>query len=273
MKKTWKCCLINLQQWRSNPKYVLFLVYLLLLMCSATHDFSAKADALGYAKITPWFLPIGVSSARLYPLLLLGFLILICDLPLRTSQQQFVLLRTGKRTWLSGQLLYLLLICVFFSVLLWVSSWLFYATRLEWTSRWGKFLRSTWQGSHVFINSDGLSATLWTVGMQTLICYFLGLLAMLLNLCASKGIGIFLDAGLILFSFLVRLYADAGNMQQMIWISPVSWIDRSLMGHTNQNLPPAIYGVGMGAALCLVLIGILYGSICKYNLELNEGVM
>lgn len=288
MKKAWKCCIINLQQWKANPKYVLYFVYVMLIMWGTTHGLPRYADSLGYPWITPWLLPLFLRVVRIYPLLLIGFLILICDLPLRTGQQQFVLLRVGKRSWLYGQLLYLLLICLSFSALLWVSSWIFYFPKLEWTSRWGKIIVSLLPDSHnavgpygyleasidVLKNTNGLKATLWTLGMQTLVCYFLGLLIMLLNLTAHRGLGVFFAAGLILFSFLVRFFAGfTDKLRYLIWISPVSWIDRSMVGHVNQNLPSHTCVVLMTLGLCIILIVILRQNIHKFKINLVEGVM
>lgn len=286
MKKAWKCCKINFLQWRANPKYLLFFVYLVLIMWGTTHGLPQYADALGYSKITPWLLPLFLRVNRVYPLLMTGFLILICDLPIRTRQQQFVLLRAGKRAWLNGQLIYLLVLCLCFSSLLWISSWFFYFPRLEWTPRWGKIIVSLLPDSHnaagpygyleasidILKNTNGLKSTIWTLGMQTIVCFFLGLLVMLLNLTAHRGTGVFIAAGLILLSFFVRFFAGfTDKLRYLIWISPVSWIDRSMIGHANQNLPSYNCAVLMVFGLCFFLIAILHRNIHRFRIIFVEG--
>ena len=62
----------------------------------------------------------------------LGFVLLLSDAPFRSRQQQFVLQRVGKRIWAAGQLLYLFLACLVFTLLLWVLTWIFLLPRLEW---------------------------------------------------------------------------------------------------------------------------------------------
>ena len=45
-------------------------------------------------------------------------MLLISDAPFRNRQQQFILLRVGKRDWMGGQLLYILFTSVAFTAVL-----------------------------------------------------------------------------------------------------------------------------------------------------------
>ncbi len=70
-----------------------------------------------------------------------AFVLLLSDAPFRSRQQQFVLQRVGKRIWAAGQLLYLFLACLVFTLLLWVLTWIFlFLPRLEWGWDWGPVL-------------------------------------------------------------------------------------------------------------------------------------
>ena len=56
----------------------------------------------------------------------------------------------------------------------------------------------------------------------------------------------------------------------MLWISPLSWLNRSLMGHTNRNLPSYSYAVGVTVGLSALLGVVLIATIHRLNLETDK---
>lgn len=280
--KALKCCKIDVLQAVSQPKYWLCFGFLALQMWQLTHGFPSYARALGYPHITPWVLPLLPAYNNQYTIIMLAFLLLCGDAPFRTAQQQFVIQRTGKRSWLIGQVLYLLGLSILFTAVLFLFSFLYYLPMTEWTPEWGKVLttasvRDLFDAAspfpvdpNILRNTDGLSATLWTAGMQIQVCFFLGLLILACNLWLHRGVGIFFAAALIMLSFFIRCWASFfGHSVFLLWISPVSWVDRSLMGHVNQNLPSFAYGALMLPVLCLAVLAVTVGTIHKCDIAVK----
>ncbi len=272
---------INFLQWREDPKYLTVLLFLGMYFWMQIHGFVAFARDMG-CTMTPWLLVFLPSGTVILPIML-GYALLISDAPFRNGQQQFVLLRTGKRTWLWGQILYLLILSVLFPVLLWILSWIFMLPALEWSLEWGPGITTAAvtgnYGGYSWIameygcmkNATPLEATLWVMAVMAGVCFLLALIAAGCNLWLKRGVGPVAVSALSAMPVIVIIFAHQPNaIKKLLWISPVSWMDRSLMGHTEQGLPPMTYGLVMPAVLSVILCGVLVGTIHKCNLETEE---
>lgn len=280
--KQLKCCKINFLQWRLNPKYFLALLFLGFNMWNCFHGFLAYAQALGYP-MRPWLLAMLPGMREYFIIVMLAFVLLVSDAPFRSRQQQFVLQRIGKRNWIQGQLLYLFLVSVIFTVILWFLTWAFFLSELEWKNGWGPAIQTAAQtGAHaiyspvafsyeIIKNATPLEANAWCFFMMIAVCVLLGEVITLCNLWGKSGLGTAIVTGLIMLSYLLRQFSSTvGAYRFILWVSPVSWIDRSMMGHTSQNLPSFAYGACMAAGLCLVLGGVIVGTVHRCNLETDK---
>ena len=126
---------INFRQWIISPKNLDALICLTLYTYDQLHGMTNFARTFD-CKVAPWLLPFFLCTAHRFLPIMLLFLLLISDSPFRTRQQSFVILRTGKRVWLRGQLLYLLLISVGYAALVWVLSWVWYLPEISWETTW-----------------------------------------------------------------------------------------------------------------------------------------
>ena len=137
--KLFRICKINLIQWRINPKYLAVALYLVLYMWNSTRGYVSYCRDVGYS-IRPWLFPLLPGSPQFFLFIYIAFVLLLSDAPFRNRQQQFVLQRVGKRSWLAGQLMYLFVTCLLFTALLWLLSWIFLLPCLEWGWDWGPVL-------------------------------------------------------------------------------------------------------------------------------------
>ena len=273
--KLLRCCKLNVLQWRIQPKYFLCVVFLALHMWNLLHGLNDYATALGY-RIHPWIFPFLPDTNWNFTVMLLLFVLMICDAPFRNGQQQFVLLRVGKGAWIGGQLMYILFTSVVFTAALWLLSWIFLLPNLAWGNDWGPVLTTTavaggqWDYNAPLILSYGcmtsatpLEATLWVAGVMIAVCFLLGEIMVVCNLWARKGAGAVVVSGFSILPLVISVFAYAPRLtKRLLWISPVSWLDRSLMGNSHQNLPSYTYGalmpIGLGIALGLLIIGTIH---------------
>lgn len=281
MKKLFHSCKLNLLQWRNDPKFLFIFFFLILTMGEMTGNFAAKAAELGDYRFPPFlfaFIPSSVTDFSTP--VMLAFVLLIADAPFRNRQQRFVLLRTGKFAWAAGQILYLGFASFLFVFLLWVLSWIFLLPKLEWgTTEWGQvwntLAHTNQSGCGISFggmkNTGPIEMTLWVAWVMFWVCFLLGLTMMACNLWLKKGIGTVVVSCAVIAPFFVNFFAyKPSAIKMMLWISPVSWMDRSVMGHTNQNLPSYTFGAVAPVVLCLLLIAFLLGTIHKCNLETDK---
>lgn len=279
--KIFRCCKLNVLQWRIQPKYAICVVFLILHMWNLLHGLKDYSADLGYP-MHPWIFPFLPGMQWEFTVIMTIFVFLICDAPFRSGQQRLVLLRTGKRQWIGGQLLYLLLASIFFVVLVWVLSWLFLLPNLEWAGDWGKAIQTAarthglGQYTAATLNVQFLkgitpvAGALWTGLMMVGICFLLGEVVLVCNLWGKRGLGTAIAMGLVLQHAVICGLSTRNYYRVLTWFSPVSWINYSLMGHTNQYMPSYAYGIGMTVGMgALLAVGSML-TIHKCDLETEE---
>ena len=280
--KLFRICKINLIQWRINPKYLAVALYLVLYMWNSTRGYVSYSRDVGYS-IRPWLFPLLPGSPQFFLFIYIAFVLLLSDAPFRNRQQQFVLQRVGKRSWLAGQLMYLFVTCLLFTALLWLLSWIFLLPCLEWGWDWGPVLTTAattqidysyglWSLTYACMQgATPLEATAWVFCMMVGVSFLLGEIMVACNLWLKKGVGSVVVTGFALMPYIIRRLSDtpyAGRL--LLWISPLSWLDRSLMGHVNQGLPSYGSAAGITGGLILLLGIVLIGTIHRRNLETEK---
>lgn len=213
----------------------------------------------------------------------LSFVVLISDAPFRSRQQQFVLLRAGKRNWIMGQLLYIVVLSVVFTAALWFFSWVFLIPRVRWSLNWGPILTTVATRNlnleivlmpvsyEIMMNVTPLAATAWAAFMMIGVNILLGEIVMVCNLWAKKGLGAVIATLLVLMPFLlVIMQSTPYNVKRLLWVSPVSWINRSTLLNSNQHMPGFLYAACMTVGLDVLLGAVSITTIHKCNLDTEE---
>ena len=274
---------LNFLHWRSDPKHITAILYLLLYSYNRLYGLVDYTSSLG-TTISPWVLPFMPCMGSSFLPIMLGYILLISDAPFRTRQQRFVIQRTGKRTWMMGQILYVLAMSVGFALMMWILSWIWLFPRLEWSRDWGSTLRTAAMNGvpntfHVYIdfpytvvkNTAPIYVTLWCVGTMSAVCFLLGMIMVGCNLWLRKGWGTVLIAALTAISLILDTRAqNPGPIRYILWISPLNWMDYSLMGHTEQYLPSHTFAILCPALLGLGLSILMLFTIGKCNVETDK---
>lgn len=275
---------LNFFHWRSNPKYLVVLLYLFLYSYERIHDLGRLAQDLGQS-INPWVFPFLPGLGAGFLPLMLGFVLMASDAPFRTRQQGLVMQRTGKRAWLAGQLLYLLMVSLGFTVLMWVLSWLWLLPEITWQADWGMMLTSlaingavppdysAWLkfSYDVVKNTSPVTVTLWCAIAMSAICFLLGCIMTTCNLWMKKGWGAAIIAALAAISLIPDTSSfNPGPIRYILWVSPLNWMDYSLMGHTEQYLPSHAFAIWFPMALGMALSAVLLLTIGKCNVETDK---
>ena len=271
-----RCCKLNFYQWRLHPKYPLIAGFMILMMWNLTNGFSAYAAHLG-AKIHPWLFPFLPCHGLNFMIIILPYILLICDAPFRNGQQQYVIQRTGKIPWLCGQLLFLFLTAILYATFLWVLSWIFLLPNIEWNPEWGGVLRTAAKlqdyGEYkVDMNFDyeimktysAVFSNTWVYLMLICVLFLMGECMVFCNLFLYRGVGVALTIGMLLFNLMICF--ETYGRRFLLWISPISWLNLSMIGRTSQGLPSLLFSAVSILGLCLLVGGMTVGMIHKCNL-------
>lgn len=279
--KELRICKLNFLHWAEDPKYAVALVYLVLYSYNRIYALGAVAQEWG-EKITPWLLPFMPCYMSSFLPYMLGFVLLVSDAPFRTRQQGLMMQRVGKRAWLSGQILYILAVSVGFTALLFVLSWIWFLPNMEWTADWGAVLRTAAINggiSSVYMefpysvikNTDAISVTLWCACSMMAVCFLLGIIMAACNLWLRKGIGAFFIAVVCAISLILDFNSqNPGPIRYLLWISPLNWMDYSLMGYTERYLPSRAFAIYAPALLGLGIAVMLWLTIGKCNIDTDK---
>lgn len=273
---------INILRWLNDPKYPAVFLYMVLYVYSLIGNVGGYARELGVS-IHPWLFPFLMRNGLVISPLMMGFVLLISDAPFLNHQQQFVLLRTGKRMWMGGQILYLLTLSISFTILLYLLSVVYVLPELKLSTEWGSFLTTiavnNLPGNYgaidasygVMKNATPFEVTLWTATSLTLVCFLLGLIMLLCNLWGRKGVGTTIVSAAVIMPLMTQYFQNTRYIYRYLtWISPMNWPDRSVMGQTGQNLPSYAYGIYMPLILSLIMAFIAIATVHRCNLDTDK---
>lgn len=274
-------CRINLKQWRLNPKYAAVVLFQFLYLWSIFREYVRFSVDIGY-KVRPWLYCL-IPSSTCFLTVFLPILILMSDAPFRSRQQQFVLLRVGKRNWMAGQLLYMLILSFLYALILYVFSVLILLPRVEWRMGWGPLLTTVAteelhiRYSFMFLNFAAMKnttpqeLTLWVLGMMTAVGFFLGEITMICNLWFKKGLGTCITAGLCLLPTIIQWMKENGSwVRLLMWVSPVSWINDMDLKSGMHVLPTKPFAVAAIITLDVLLAVLSLSLIHRCNVDTEE---
>lgn len=273
---------INLMRWRDDPKYAVVAIFTIVQMWQRVGGMSDYAELLG-TTIHPWVFPFLMHGGIVITPLLLSYVILIVDAPFRNRQQRYILLRTGKRTWLAGQIVYQFILSLSFSLLILVCSVVFMIPRLSFSLDWGDFLTT--------ISLDGLPQAYGTLSPQysvirgnsalevmlrvfttfTFSCFLLGMIVMLSNLWLNKSVGPVIAMAFALMPTLSQVMQTTQYVYRFFsWISPFGWADLTLLGDKTLHQPSYLYAVLAPIIASGVLVAVAMLTIHKCDLDTNK---
>lgn len=288
LRKTLLCCRVSLLKSLSGAKHITIAAGILAFLgvhLSPLRDFS-RAVGIGVA---PWVFPYLFSPVML---VLYGVLtmLLFCDAPFFDEQTYFSMIRAGRFCWVSGQLLYIVLMSLIYTLFFWICSVIALIPNIEPSADWGKVLTTLAvepgialrYGYNVGISVSftilddfsAVGAAMLSVGLMWLNSSFLGTLIFVFNLVFRRFCGLFI-AGFFVCVAYFEMYLGFYTVGNWLgYISPVSWVS---MLYLNFNYP-GVYYPSLAYAICcqvgaLVIMGaVSVGVFCKRDVYEAERI-
>lgn len=149
MGKVFACfsiALHNFKKWAVNPRLYILLLMEVLYLHSRLSPVGELCARTGY-KVTPYLLPFLLDEGSAVMMLFLGVVLLFCDAPFIEDEQPYIMLRSGRRIWFIGQMLYIVVASVLYLIVLYFISVLVLLPHIEWSAEWGKLLSTFSQTS------------------------------------------------------------------------------------------------------------------------------
>jgi len=267
--KIFSCSVQNLRKWSANPRIYVLSLLLIVFLGDSILPIAHFSSAV-HVPATPWVFPYLALNQKVLLLLMLGIVLLFCDAPFIDAHQPYVIIRSGKRDWLLGQIVYIMLASALYFLFIALISVMMLLPNLTFSSEWGKILGTlalTDAGTQfnvalpisyqLQLTYTPIAAMAWSLLLNWLVGTFLGLLMFVLNMRLTRELGAVVAAALV---FLQYFCFDANGF--FLWhLSPVSWASLGNLDTTHTSaLPSLTYAVSVliGLNLMLILLAVLF---------------
>lgn len=285
LKTIWLCAQINFRKWPVSPRMYTLAAIIAAFSIWVFSWISDYADAVGVAA-TPWVFPFLLTAPILIPIYGSLTMLLFCDAPFTDSHTPFLVIRTSRRNWAIGQLLYIVLAGFVYSIFFVLMSMLSLIPNIQFSADWGTVLKTiafdpsspskygitalAIIGGSVMSMFEAIPATLISFGLFWLVSVFIGVLIFCFNVVIGGASGL-IAAGFLTFLAYFSIFVGRISFGNIIYyVSPVSWGSMFNLdwGGTGQ-MPSPIYAVGCLVGLILLMSIISVFIFCKKDIHIQ----
>lgn len=271
-----KVAKLGITKWIATPR--MYMVALLAALFVSTPVSEVRSFAIEQGlSVSNWFFPLIFEQEMILLFLYFCVILMFCNAPFVDKQQMFVLLRSGKRNWFLGQLLYITLSSIIYFVYLFVLTIVEFIPYVGFSDKWESVFVHLGQHTEIgvmLISGDVIShytplqASLIAFLINVLLGIMLGELIFLVNLFKNRGYGTGVALAVVLFSYMLE-YMVFGS--KMSYISPVAWADISITCSGYSSVPLAYILPVLICGDILLAVLIMYRSR-RYSIEEMEEI-
>ena len=283
--KSIRICIQNMRKWIGNSRIIVSLIVLLLFTYLYTKGLWKISDYTG-EKLSPYIFPFLTTYRYMKILYLFPVIMIFSDAPFIDSNQQFVMVRSGRLSWGIGQMLYIVVGSFCYTMFMLLSSIIVNIGHIQLDTSWGKGLilaATTNLTSALGIQYDTVKVTgsivryytpaqamLWSFVFLWMICTILGLIIYDLNILFKSN-----AVGVLVTGFMVFFTAIVDEVQQFMWFSPVTWSSLNNIDVAKTTSLPSFYFVlymYSGAIVILFIMGALLSRSRRFSFEIKNNI-
>ncbi len=238
IKQIWVICRNSIFCTLFHCKLYVALIFVSILFQQLIGPIKEFSELTGI-KVNGWVFPFLTEYTFVQVVVVLAAAFVFCDIPFDDEASEWMLLRAGRKNWILGKILSILLMSGIMTVLFFLVTLILLMPQLQFGIGWGKVLGTLAQTDaanamgldilkldyNLQMACEPLQATLWAMLMAWLVLGMTGMLILVCNLFFKKGIGQIVGIG---FAFLAFLPPNFSNMFTAYYFSPASWLDISL---------------------------------------------
>lgn len=228
--------------------------------------------------VSPYLFPFLLTSGYSVKIFLLLVILLFCNAPFMDEVQLYILVRTGRRKWCAGQVLYIMILSGFYTLLLIVFTAIALIPELSVETGWGKVINTFAQtgiaASHgipisfdysIILKYNPITAMILEGFLCWLLFMLFGNIIFTVNMKISKFIGNIIAVFLIFFQMISEEISP-----KLTYFSPASWVSLSFLDINNTSQYP---GVGYALTAMVILnIAFITVSIISVKHETLNGM-
>lgn len=270
LKTAFRISAQNFRKWQTDYRILVIAVFLVIMTLIYVDDLKKVADYTGN-EMSVWIFPFLYSQFYNKILFTLPVVLLFCDAPFVDKNQLFIMMRTSRKRWLCGQLIYIITAsAVYYLFLFFVSiiTTIFYG---NFSFEWGRTITALAYNSTLASEAAGsnflgvtritveyftpLLACFYTFILSWLSAVFLGLINFVLNLLTESRVW-----GIAVSCFFIILSIPAGGKRYVDRFSPIFWstlngIDvGGLTTHPSLSYCLCVYGILIIALVTSIFI-------------------
>lgn len=232
--KAIRICMQNIRKWTSNKRVIFCLFFGLLFVYSYTGGLRSLSDVLE-VKMSPWLFPFLFTSRSIKIVFMAIIIFIFCDAPFIDSNQAYIMLRSGRKIWNTGQLIYIIIGSALYMLILMAGTVVLNIGHIGFNMNWGKVLGVAATNPSV-LDAMGkysdtikisarvvryfspLQAMFFSALLMWLSFILIGLVIYVFNMITHSKI-----IGVLIASFLVLLTAFVDSYPLFNKFSPISW--------------------------------------------------
>ena len=283
--KSIRICIQNMRKWIGNSRIIVSLIVIFLFTYLYTKGLWKISDYTG-EKLSPYIFPFLTTYRYMKILYLFPVIMIFSDAPFIDSNQQFVMVRSGRLSWGIGQMLYIVVGSFCYTMFMLLSSIIVNIGHIQLDTSWGKGLilaATTNLTSALGIQYDTVKVTgsivryytpaqamLWSFVFLWMICTILGLIIYDLNILFKSN-----AVGVLVTGFMVFFTAIVDEVQQFMWFSPVTWSSLNNIDVAKTTSLASFYFVlymYSGAIVILFIMGALLSRSRRFSFEIKNNI-
>ena len=283
--KSIRICIQNMRKWIGNSRIIVSLIVIFLFTYLYTKGLWKISDYTG-EKLSPYIFPFLTTYRYMKILYLFPVIMIFSDAPFIDSNQQFVMVRSGRLSWGIGQMLYIVVGSFCYTMFMLLSSIIVNIGHIQLDTSWGKGLilaATTNLTSALGIQYDTVKVTgsivryytpaqamLWSFVFLWMICTILGLIIYDLNILFKSN-----AVGVLVTGFMVFFTAIVDEVQQFMWFSPVTLSSLNNTDVAKTTSLPSFYFVlymYSGAIVILFIMGALLSRSRRFSFEIKNNI-
>lgn len=261
----------SIRQRVADPRIISLFILMTVFIWNDLSVIDAFAGGAG-VKTNPLIFPFYSSDPVKQLILLAGVIFLFSDAPFINKNQPYVIIRSKRRAWVMGQILYVVIAsAIYFLILMGVSILILLPNATFATNGWGKIVNTlarTGAGAEINLQFgiaekittyySPLKAFCLSFFLNWGVASFLGLLTFLINLKVNRTLGLVAGATVLFFDLLITNALP----YSFYHFSPVSLSRLTVLDPTGVSIYPAItyplifYGVSITILSVLLIAGI-----------------
>lgn len=262
-------------KWLSDYRIICIAILLLFLSHYLTAEMRDFSVDTGY-KIAPYYFPLMLNQWYVRILLIFPIVLIFCDAPFVENSQDFIIIRSGKKIWCLGQIMYVFITSFIYTAFILITPIITNLPYINFTEDgWGKVFNTFSYtnvvqyyklkfglSSRILDNFSPEQAMFYSFILFFTATIFLGMLIFALNIISNNKI-----LGLTVASIFILLdISISADMSFLLWISPVSWSDLGDIAITESWLPNISYILIANVILISIFCFISVKSISNSNI-------